>query len=311
MSPGGRLHLVKKTKGCEKDSIGPLVSIVILNSNGRKDVEACLDSIARNTQESHEVIVLDNGSTDGSLDYLRNRNDIFLVESSINIGVAPGRARAMACARGKHIVLLDNDTVVTSDWITKFLAHIDAEGSIGIVGPRSNYVSGTQVVHEAKYDDVAGLEEFARKWYETHRNQLTVTVRLVGFCMFIRREVLDKIGSIDASFGKFGFEDDDYTIRANIAGFKTVIADDVFIHHSGGPQGRGNSQYNTLLMEAWKRFKEKWGIPMETLYGPTGEAQVISGPFDTSKHFIPFMPVDRAGGSFRPPSRREIGKVTG
>ncbi len=307
------LHLVKKTEGCEKDSMNPLVSIVILNANGRKELETCLDSIARNTPESHEVIVLDNGSTDGSPDYLRGRNDVFLIESPINIGVAPGRAKAMAHARGRHIVLLDNDTVVTKGWIGKFLAHLDAEGRIGIVGPRSNYVSGAQVVLEAKYDDVAGLEEFAGKWYEAHRNQLTMSVRLVGFCMFIRREVLDKIGSIDASFGKFGFEDDDYAIRANLAGFKTVIADDVFIHHSGGPQGRGNSQYNTLLMEAWTRFKEKWGIPMETPYGSTGEAHVIGGPFDASKHFIPFMPVDRAGGpapSSKPKRDREDDQVT-
>jgi acetyltransferase-like isoleucine patch superfamily enzyme/GT2 family glycosyltransferase/Tfp pilus assembly protein PilF len=289
------LCLVGRVAHGEAGLAAPLVSIVILNTNGRKEIEACLDSIERNTPESHEVIVLDNGSSDGSPDYLRARTDVVLIESPVNIGVAPARAKAMGYARGTHLVLLDNDTVVTAGWIAKFLAHIDSDKRIGILGPRSNYVSGMQVVPGAKYGTIEELEEFARRWSGQQRDRLTASLRLVGFCMFIRREVVDKVGSIDASFGKFGFEDDDYTIRANIAGFKTAIANDVFIHHTGGPQGQGNSEYNGLLMKAWERFKEKWGIPMETPYGATLADRIVTRPFDASKHFIPLMPPDHAG----------------
>ena len=308
-----KLHLIGKTARNEEESMRPLVSIVILNTNGRREIEACLDSIARNTPESHEVIVLDNGSTDGSTGYLRTRIDVTLIESPVNMGVAPGRARAMAHARGKHIVLLDNDTVVTEDWITKFLAHIDLDPKIGVIGPRSNYVSGMQVVPGAKYGSIAELEEFAREWCAQQSNQPTVTLRLVGFCMFVRREVIDKIGSIDASFGKFGFEDDDYTIRANIAGFKTIIANNVFVHHTGGPQGQGNSEYNTLLMNAWKRFQEKWGIPMETPYGGMNAGQIASRPFEVSKHFIPLMSLDSSDAldlSFGSATERQTEEIT-
>lgn len=297
------LHFVKEDGRDRTASAAPLVSIVILNTNGRKEIEACLDSIKRNTPESHEVIVFDNGSSDGSTDFLRGRADAMLIESPVNIGVAPARAKAMARARGKHLVLLDNDTVVTAGWITRFLAHIESDRRIGILGPRSNYVSGVQVVPGAQYRNIEELEEFARKWSAQQKGQLTVSLRLVGFCMFIRREVIDKIGAIDASFGKFGFEDDDYTIRANIAGFKTVIANDVFVHHTGGPQGQGNAEYNELLMGAWRRFKEKWGIPMETPYGATSAHQIVQRPFDPSKHFIPLLPPEpvREHGSSRQP----------
>lgn len=284
------VHLIRETEGGQGDLRAPLASIIILNTNGRGALEACLDSIGRNTPESHEVIVLDNGSTDGSIELLRSRTDVTLIECPENIGVAPGRAKAMGSARGQHIVLLDNDTVVTAGWLTRFLSHISSDPTLGILGPRSNYVSGQQLVPGARYNNIGELEEYSRKWCQNHQNQLTPTLRLVGFCMFIRREVIEKVGNIDATFGKFGFEDDDYTIRANIAGFRTAIANDVFIHHTGGPQGQGNPEYNGLLMGAWRRFKEKWGIPSEAPYGTIWADRIVSRSFDAAKHFIPLTP---------------------
>jgi len=99
--------------------------------------------------------------------------------------------------------------------------------------------------------------------------------------------VVNKIGNIDASFGKFGFEDDDYTWRANIAGFRTVIAHDIFIHHGGGPQGRGDKEYNRLLNDAWNVFKAKWEMDPDIEYGSLLDlTPILSRPFDLSRHYI-------------------------
>jgi GT2 family glycosyltransferase/Flp pilus assembly protein TadD len=266
----------------------PLVSVIILNYNGLEDIRICLESIKRNTPEDHEIIVVDNGSTDGSLEYLRSLPDIMLVENPTNIGCPPARAQAMCLARGDYVILLDNDSIVTKDWVKQFVNHAKAHSDIGIIGPRSNYVSGIQLVQNVSYKDINELEEFASNFARQYQGQLTPTIRLVGLCMFISRKVIDKIGNIDASFGKFGFEDDDYTWRAYIAGFRAVIANDIFIHHSGGPQGRGDSRYNQLLIDAWEVFKQKWELPKELPYGaPFDLSSIIIHPFDPQKHYVP------------------------
>jgi glycosyltransferase involved in cell wall biosynthesis/cephalosporin hydroxylase/tetratricopeptide (TPR) repeat protein/cyclopropane fatty-acyl-phospholipid synthase-like methyltransferase len=264
------------------------VSIIILNYNGLDHLRLCLDSIKKNTPEKHEIIVVDNASTDGSLEYLRSIPDLILIENQTNIGCPPARAQAMTLAQGHYVILLDNDTVVTPKWITKFINCSQSDSQIGLIGPRSNYVSGPQIVQNAAYGNVDEMEAFAQKWAQQHMNQYTPSHRLVGFCMFITRAVIDKIGSVDASFGKFGFEDDDYTWRAQIAGFIAAIAHDVFIHHAGGPQGNGNQAYNKQLLDAWGIFRSKWGLPQELQYGAAYDVSaILSQPFDATKHYVP------------------------
>ncbi len=275
-----------------RQQAAPVVSIIILNYNGFEDLRLCIDSISRNTPEPFEIIVFDNASTDNSLPYLRTLPGVLLVESQVNLGCPAGRAEAMTYIHpeSRYIIFLDNDTIVTKGWTTKFIAHAGRDSSIGMMGPRSNYVSGAQLVRDASYSSIEELESFAAKWSGQAGESLSPTLRLVGFCMFITRDVVEKIGSIDASFGKFGFEDDDYTWRTLVAGFKTMIANDVFIHHKGGPQGQGNTTYNKALFDAWGTFKDKWGIPGETAYGqPFDISAILTRPFSTARDRIPLV----------------------
>jgi len=291
------IQQMKKNRGEIKDQqdilsmaplIKPEISIIILNYNGLKNIKACIESIEKNTEESYEIIIIDNASTDGSLEYLHNVKNTILIENEENIGCPPARALALPLAQGNFVVLLDNDTVVTPGWIPRFKAHFERYPDIGILGPRSNYVSGEQLVQNVPYKNAFELEAFARKWGDDHKGQLTTTCRLVGFCMFMSRTVIAKIGNIDATFGKFGFEDDDYSWRAIIAGFKIAIANDVFIHHSGGPQTKGNPRYNRQLLDAWEVFKKKWGLPTDLKYGaPYNPLPYLLQVFRKEHHFVP------------------------
>lgn len=138
----------------------PVVSIVLLNYNGFEDIRLCIDSISRNTPETYEIVVFDNASTDSSLAYLRSLPGVFLVESPVNLGCPAGRAQAMTHIHpaSAYIIFLDNDTVVTKGWTTKFIAHAERDRAIGMMGPRSNYVSGAQLVRDASYGNIAELE---------------------------------------------------------------------------------------------------------------------------------------------------------
>jgi GT2 family glycosyltransferase len=264
----------------------PLVSIAILNFNGWNHIQACLESIKKYTPEKHEIIIVDNGSTDGSKEFLRSIPEIILVENPTNIGVT-ARAQLLSLANGDYVVFLDNDTIVTRGWLAKFLGYAKADSSIGMIGACSNYASGLQGIVGTSYRNIDEMEKFADAFAEQHRGHVVPSPRLVSFCEFITRDVMNKIGCTDTSFGKFGFEDDDYSIRAAIAGFKVVVAYDIFIHHTGGPQGRGDPQYNKWVCDAWEIFREKWGIPKGTPYGQYDIPIIISEPFDRKKHFIP------------------------
>ncbi len=290
------LRFLGKEKPKEESVSGgrPLVSIMIISYNGIDHIRACIESIKRNTPESHEIVVVDNARNDGSLEYVKSVPGVIVIENPTNIGYTPARAQAMSVVRGEYIISLDDDAIVTKGWVTRFVSHAKAHPELGIMGPRSNYVSGPQIVPEARYQNIAELEKFAEAWSEEHEGEMRPTHKCIGFCTFISRRVLDKIGCIDYNFGKlFGFDDDDYSLRAQIAGFRLAIADDIFIHHTGGPQGKGNAEYNESLMGAWEMFKKKWGLPEHLKYGAPYDLQkILSEPFDRSRHYT--QPLDPA-----------------
>lgn len=242
----------------------PTTSILILNHNACDHLRKCLLSIQAFTEAPVDLIVVDNGSQDGSVDFLREAEvaNLTLVENQTNIGCPPARAQGMALARGDYVLFLDNDTIVTPKWLERLLAHCVRDPRIGLIGPTTNYASGNQLCHDVSYGSVTELAALAQKIASENRDRRSSTDRLVGFCMLIRRAVIDKIGCCDARFGKYGFEDDDYTRRAIMAGFDACIAHDVFIHHVGNA-GRvaDAADYPALVDHAWQVYREKWALP--------------------------------------------------
>jgi GT2 family glycosyltransferase len=218
------------------DPEGPLVSIIVVTLNQLEHTRLCLESLQRHTPESHEIIFVDNGSTDGTLEWLRNivreSDDTKVISAGKNLGFAGGNNRGMALASGRHLVLLNNDTIVTEGWLEGMLDVLDEHPDVGLVGPCTNYASGPQVVPDASYRDLSEMEEFAEKWSLEHVGRSEPARRLVGFCLLVRHEVAKAIGGLDERFGDGNCEDDDYCLRAFQAGFRARIAQDVFIHHT-------------------------------------------------------------------------------
>ena len=136
----------------ERRSLDPYVSIIILTWNQLALTKECLASIERHTPEAHEIILVDNGSTDGTLPWLKEqvggRENYVLIANSENLGFSKGCNQGIEAARGTDILLLNNDTVVTPNWLDGLMECLHSAPDVGIVGPMTNSISGIQMVHD-------------------------------------------------------------------------------------------------------------------------------------------------------------------
>ncbi len=263
--PQSQIKNYKLEKHRKIDEPEPIdVSIIILTYNQLSFTKECLQSIEKYTKKiKYEVIIVDNASTDGTPEYLKSirksNANYKIILNSENLGYAGGNNLGIREANGKYILLLNNDVVVTKDWLAQMVSRLEEFPELGLVGPMSNYVSGPQLVKDANYRTSEGLQSYAKKRAHNFAGKIVSTSRLVGFCLLIRRDVFSHIGLLDERFGKGNFEDDDFCLRAGLAGYKMAYAKDVFIHHYGSQSFSGNNiNYQESIRKNNRIFIEKW-----------------------------------------------------
>jgi GT2 family glycosyltransferase/acetyltransferase-like isoleucine patch superfamily enzyme/cytochrome c-type biogenesis protein CcmH/NrfG/glycosyltransferase involved in cell wall biosynthesis len=270
-----------------------LTSIIILAFNQLKDTKLCLQSIENHTPQPYELILVDNGSTDNTLDYLQkyadDHSNVQVIANKENLGFAAGNNQGLAVAKGNYVLMLNNDTVVAKGWLGRMLAVFERYPEVGIVGPVSNNVSGPQQVREASYRTLKDMPSFAKKWSAEHVGKSLEYQRVVGFCLLAKRAVIDRIGGLDEKFGSGNFEDDDFCLRAAAAGYKARIALDAFIHHTGSQTFKGAGiNYQQSLLRNWEIFKTKWKLPQDLHYGANYSINLDTR--DLSRYYIPLSP---------------------
>ncbi|MBI2821052.1 MAG: glycosyltransferase family 2 protein [Acidobacteria bacterium] len=244
----------------------PKVSIVIVAFNNLVYNRICLESVLANTAgEDFEIVVVDNGSTDGTDEYLRKLRrrhaPVEVISTRCNLGFAPAVNRGLARARGELLVLLNNDTLVPPAWLPRLLRHLE-DPAIGMVGPVTNR-AGNEAQIAAGYHTYGQLERFAGEHAGAHDSRAFDIGTLTMFCAAMRRGVYERIGPLDEEFTIGMFEDDDYCLRVRAAGYRVVCAEDVFVHHFGqaslGLLAR-SGEYGKLFHANRRRFEVKWGV---------------------------------------------------
>jgi len=237
----------------------PLTTIVILTHNELAYTRQCVASIQDFTDEPIELVFVDNGSKDGTVEYLRSIPGARVIENSQNRGFPIAANQGMAVARGDQILLLNNDVVVTTGWLRRMLDALLTSQDVGLVGPLTNCTSGMQRI-EVPYRDLDALETFAWSWWKSHQNQRMDTEVLMGFCLLMRTDVARELGTLDERFELGLYEDVDFACRARQAGYRNVIATDAFVHHFGHRTFIGAEiDADKLLQVNEQRFAEKWG----------------------------------------------------
>ncbi len=266
-----------------------LVSIVTLSWNAPQFTKMALESISRYTSEPYEVIVVDNGSGPETLSMLRAIDDphVRVVYNEKNRGFGGGNNDGIAIAKGERIVVLNNDVIVTENWLDALLDPFDRMPSVGVTAPRSNKIVGDQEVIDASYNDLEGMQAYARERTRRFAKRGFLTDRAIGFCLCIDRRVIEQIGGFDERFGMGNFEDDDLCIRIRAAGYEIYVADDCFIHHFGSQSFVANKVDYAATMETnWKKFAQKWGYPPAYPKNGYDPRKAIVRGFDRDKHYF-------------------------
>lgn len=248
---------------CQKKSTPtyPLTSIIIVTHNQQAYTRLCIESIQMRTDEQYELILIDNASSDGTPGYLRSIAGAKVVCNSENRGFPAAVNQGLKIASGQQILLLNNDVIVTTGWLRRLLEALYADPETGMVGPVSNNVSGYQQVPVAyqQLSDIDGAAWDGHSRHQTTDSTFREVDRLIGFCLLLKREVLDSIGTLDERFGIGNFEDDDYVRRARNAGYRAVVATNSFVHHFGSVSFRGAGiDFKQLLTDNQRIFEEKW-----------------------------------------------------
>ena len=254
-----------------KDAIArahPKASLLIVSYNGLDHTRLCLDSLARNTlYPNTEIIVVDNGSTDGSTEFLTAwaaaHPSTHVILNPHNAGFAAANNQALAAATGEYLVLLNNDTITPNGWLPKLTRHL-ADPTIGLVVSVTNF-SGNESRVDVGYSDIEGMEAFAAEYTRAHAGQVFDIRVAAMYCVAFRREVYERVGPLDERFTVGLFEDDDYSHRVRLAGWRVVCAEDAFVHHFG--QASFKKLSAAELQAIWdcnqRRYEDKWGIAWE------------------------------------------------
>jgi GT2 family glycosyltransferase len=273
----------------------PGASIAVVTYNSLSFTKMCLAAVLHNTEgPPFELIVVDNASTDGTIDYLRSvaaaNPQVRLVLNDRNRGFAAANNQALALARGRLLVLLNNDTVPPPGWLTRLAAHL-ADPDVGLAGPVTNRIGNEAEVPAtyATYGDMLRFADDRAARFAGQRFDIPVPCM---FCLGMRRDAWETIGPLDERFEVGLLEDDDYARRAELAGYRLVCADDTFVHHFGqGSFGKlvPTGEYTRLLDANQRRYKEKWGRGWKP-YGrrqPPEYAAVVSKVRDTVGRLVP------------------------
>ncbi len=242
----------------KKDDIH-FTSIIILTYNELKYTQLCIESIRKFTpKDKYELIVVDNHSIDETIQWLREQQDIKLILNNENYGVAKGYNQGINISKGENILLLNNDVIVTPNWLYNLDTALWSKSEVGAVGCLSNYVSNRQKIH-VNYQDITSMLDFAKNFNVQDSRKYELRDKLIGFCFLVKREVVEKVGLLDEQFFPGNFEDDDYCMRISKANYKCVLCKDTFVHHFGSIYFKENNMdYKKILKENKIEFNEKW-----------------------------------------------------
>lgn len=244
-----------------------LISIIIVNWNGKKWINKCINSLQKQSYNNLEILIVDNGSTDGSVKHIKdNYKNVHVIESKINLGFAGGNNIGINAAKGKYILLLNNDAWIDPDFISKLYSFYK-KGLYDVVGPMENDYNNSKFDKNISTIDFFGhtvikklnKQSFKKAFYKS------------GVCLLFKKSLYIQTGRFDNDF--FMYEEEvDWFWRLHLLNKRVGIAENIFIHHFGaGSTGSGIKYYTFLwrnqnvlqmLLKNYSWYNLVWVLPI-------------------------------------------------
>lgn len=246
----------------------PLVSVVVLNYNGKIYLERCLSSLLNQTYPYVEIILVDNASSDGSVDFVRARFlTVKTIENEKNLGFAAGNNVGIRIAQGKYIVTLNNDTEAHPEWLEHLVRVAENDETIGMCAskvlsfddPRIIDSVGVVIYPDGMSRGRGRLEE------DTGQYDQVEEVLLPSACAALyRRKMLNEIGLFDESFFAY-CEDTDLGLRGRLAGWRAVLVPSAIVYHLYSRTGGRYSALKAFLVERNHLWVALKSLPLSML----------------------------------------------
>lgn len=234
-------------------------SIVILSYNNRQLTQQCIESIRETTPESaREIVIVDNNSQDDSVAYLRQQDDIVLVENDFNAGFPGGcNIGIKASKKENDIFLLNNDTILCANSLYTLRMGLYEKESYGAAGSMSERACNHQGF--ARNVNIDEDKKFALKVNVPDSNMCEIKMILIGYAVLIKRHILEEVGYLDERYFPGNKEDEDFGLRVLMANYQNVLVHNSFLIHYGGlsfnKTNRSAIQKTNIL-----KFNEKFGF---------------------------------------------------
>ena len=220
------------------------LSVIIVNYNGRHWLERCLAAIHSQIATREELIVVDNASTDGSSEFVRQQfPGVRLVPVDRNLGFAGGNNAGASIAGGHYLAFLNNDTVPQSGWLSALREPLDRDPSIGLTTSRIVYLHDPSLIDSAGDGYLRAGGAFKRLHGAPFAlgNESTEVFGACGAAFMIRRDVFIELGGFDEDFFMV-YEDVDLSYRARLRGHRCIYVAEAIVHHAGSGTLRRSSE---------------------------------------------------------------------
>jgi GT2 family glycosyltransferase len=219
----------------------PDVSVVIVSWNGRQHLEHCLPAVAAQQDVSFEIVVVDNGSSDGTVDYVRERfPDVRVVPVPENRGFAAGNNLGARHARGRYLAFLNNDTIADPGWLRALLDGVDQAAGFALTTARIVYMHDPAVIDSAG-DGMLRWGGAFKRLHGAPAHLATDSREVFGVCgaaCLMPKTVFDELGGFDEAFFA-SHEDVDLSYRARLRGYRCrYVAGAIVRHHGSATLGR-------------------------------------------------------------------------
>lgn len=224
----------------------PKAHVVIVNYNGKHFLETCLFSLEQQTYPNFEVVLVDNASTDGSVEYVKEHfPSVHIIENQENYGFAKGNNIGIETVKGEYILTLNNDTRADPSWIEELVKTAESEPSIGMCASKMLFMDRPDTINStginisrsgACWD--RGLEEPASRYTDPE----DVFGPCAGAALY-RSKMLDEVGLFDEDF--FGYmEDVDLAFRGRLSGWRCIYVPASTVYHVRGGTGGFESDFS-------------------------------------------------------------------